>query len=225
MTPGVSQPLPGQGFAPWLRERTASLSERAYERIDASPPGFRAASVLVPMWEHEGRVQVALTLRTAHLSAHSGQISFPGGRRDPEDTSLMATALRETEEELGIPSAAVKDIVRFDDAWSIQRYIVATYVGWLEERPTLVPSPHEIERVIIADVEELMFGGLHRVVRMKRGGARFDVHYFDVGDDTVWGLTGGILYGLFEAVRGRELAPSSRASVTLAQFLDGAAPS
>lgn len=212
-------PRSGQSFASWFRERTSTLRQREIERIAVRPEGFREASVLVPFWEREGRVEVALTLRTAHLSSHSGQISFPGGRRDPEDESLEATALRETEEELGIPPDIVRDVARFDDAWSVQRYVVATHVGWLDRRPEFVPSPAEIERVIVADVEALMFGGLHRAVRMKRGAARFDVHYFDYEGDTIWGLTGGILYGLFETLRGREVEATSRGAATLAQFL------
>lgn len=216
---GTAQRRAGESFAGWFERRLRALGAGTHDRIETTPPGFRPASVLAPFWRVGDRVEVALTLRTQTLSSHRGQISFPGGRRDPDDPDLAWTALRETHEELGIPPDAVDLIGRGDDAWSIQRYVVATHMGWLEGRPDFVPSPAEIERVIVADVETLMDGGVHRVQRMRREGVSFAVHYFEVGDDTVWGLTGNILYGLFQKVRGAPIADESRGSVTLTRFL------
>ena len=209
----------GEPFDSWFARRLESLRGYTPQEIVRPPDGFRPAGVLVPVWRDEGRVEMALTLRTRTLSSHRGQISFPGGRRDPEDASIVATALRETEEELGIPADDVRIELRLDDAWSIQRYVVAPHVGWLPQRPEFVPSPAEIERIIVADVETLMAPERHRIERVHQGGVGFDVHYFEYEGDTIWGLTGGILYTLFQLVRGEPIAEESRGAHTLSRFL------
>lgn len=218
MSAGVSR-RPGEGFDAWFLRRLEGVQDYVPQRIGTFPAGFRPAGVLIPVWRREGRVEMALTLRTQTLSSHRGQISFPGGRRDPEDVSIAATALRETEEELGIPADRVRVRMRLDDAWSLQRYIVAPHVGWLDEPPAFVPSPAEIERVIVADVEALMSPACHRIQRVRQAGVGFDVHYFEYEGDTIWGLTGGILYTLFQLLRGEPIADESRGAHTLSRFL------
>ncbi|MFT4703581.1 MAG: 8-oxo-dGTP pyrophosphatase MutT (NUDIX family) [Bradymonadia bacterium] len=176
--------------------------------------------MLVPMWEAEGRVVMALTLRSQELSSHSGQISFPGGRRDAGELDLRATALRETHEELGIHPNDVSVVAQLDDAWSIQRYVVSVFVGWLPAPPIITPSPAEIDRVIYADVEQMMRPAAHACQRMRRGGQTFAVHSFDVDGDSVWGLTGGVLYGLFRRLRGEAIDADTHGPTTFRRFIE-----
>lgn len=212
---------PGESFADWFRRRLRALAEREPIAIDRSvAPAFREAGVLAPFWEQDGGVHTVLTLRTPHLSSHQGQISFPGGRLDAGETSLTA-ALREAEEELGIAPHRVQPVGQLDDAWSLHGYIVTPHVGWLPERPEFVPSPDEVERVIVADVERLMDPAAHRRQTWRHGVGRYPVHYYDYQGDVIWGLTGGILHRFFGLLRGLESAEDVDAERSLRRFLSG----
>jgi len=184
------------------------------------PPHFRIASVLAPFWpSDDGGVRLALTLRPTSLSSHKGQISFPGGRRDPSDPDLAFTALREANEELGISPSAVRQMVRLDDAWSVQGYLVAPHVGWLDHAPSIVPSPAEVERVIIADVEALMRPEIHRPQIVEHGGQRWTVHYYHYEGDVIWGMTAGILSRLFRLLHAEPLLEDSVGVDSLRRFV------
>ena len=177
------------------------------------------ASVLAPFWGEGDRVQLALTLRTQTLPSHRGQVSFPGGRMEAHDPTPAAAALRETQEELGIEPSDVSVVARLDDAWSVQKYLVSTHLGWLQSRPEFDPSPAEVERVIIADVERLMAPEIHRAKIMEERSQRFKIDFFDYEGDVIWGLTGGILATLFKLVRGESLGPEAHGPETLTRFL------
>jgi len=205
-------PFPGrradEPFHVWFRRR---LDEGLREPVrvtpsSAVPADFRRAAVLAPLWVEDERVRMVLTLRPQTLPTHRGQIAFPGGSVDSSDTDERAAALRETHEEVGIPPESVRVLGRLNDTWSIQRYHVTPYVGWLDAVPRLAPSATEIDRVIVADVEKLMSPRIHRVERVQFTGLSHNIHYFEYGDDVIWGLTGGIIHDLFTRVRGRDAA-------------------
>lgn len=205
------QRLAGESFGAWFERRLRVLSRTESGEVlgrEGWPATFREAAVLAPFWRAGDSVQVALTLRSANLSSHRGQVSFPGGRRDPTDASVREAALRETEEELGITPSSVEVLTRLNEAVSINGYIVSPFVGWLEREPSFRPNPAEVARVIVADVERLMAPEIHRCEVLTRGGERYPVHYFDYGEDVVWGLTGGILHGLFRRIRGEVIEPA-----------------
>ena len=193
----------GEGFAAWFRDRVAALGERSPCAIDGAwvPTEFRRAAVLMPFWLEGDRLQTLLTVRTQHVSSHKGQISFPGGRRDPDDHSLADTALRESWEEVSIEPSSVRLLGALDDAWSVGRYLVTPYVGWLDAPPRLVHAPSEIDRLIVADVQRLMEPHRHHRTEMQRGPLTFVMHAFDYDGDIVWGLTGALLAALFGFVR------------------------
>jgi 8-oxo-dGTP pyrophosphatase MutT (NUDIX family) len=212
--------VPGEPFREWFERRLLTLSERQYRPIASDlAPDFRPASVLAPFWAEGDAVNLALTLRTQTLPSHKGQISFPGGRVEDSDLSSAAAALRETQEELGIHPSRVSVVARLDDAWSIQRYLVAPHIGWLDGRPEFEPSPGEVERVIVADVERLMNPEIHHARQMQERSHRFLVDFFDYDGDIIWGLTGGILATFFRLMRGEPLGPESEGPETLSRFL------
>src|SRR5262245_56549999 len=93
----------------------------------AIPP--KPAAVLVPFLEKEGETYLLFTRRTESVRDHKGQISFPGGARDPGDPSLRETALRETEEEIGVPRHAVEVLGELDDYVTVTNYMITPYVG------------------------------------------------------------------------------------------------
>ena len=213
---------PSEPFAPWVRERLKFAGEREPVRI-VSPPApqhFRLSSILVPMWlDDEGRVKTLLTMRPANMGSHAGQISFPGGRVEPDDPTLLDTALREAREEVGIDPASVEVLARLDDHWSIHHFIVTPFVGWLEAEPRVVPEPSEIDRLIVADVEELMFGPHHQVQRVSRFGVEWDAHEFLWQGDRIWGMTALVLRQMFLRILGEPVPEHELGAHSLARFL------
>ena len=107
----------------------AALADHAVRELPQKK--VRAAAVLVPLRLRNGKLQLILTRRTEHLAHHAGEISFPGGGVDPQDTDDWATALRETQEEVGVAPDQVEYIGRLDDCYSIHNYRVSCHVGLL----------------------------------------------------------------------------------------------
>jgi 8-oxo-dGTP pyrophosphatase MutT (NUDIX family) len=156
----------------------------------------REAAVLVPLVPRHGALHVLLTQRTAHLLDHAGQISFPGGRVEKGDASREETALRETEEEIGLDRSRVTLLGRLPDYEIPSGFRITPVVGWIEAPFELRPDTFEVEAVFEAPLEhflkpenyqrrEYRFRGRHR-------------HYLAIPFEGryIWGATAGILYSL-----------------------------
>jgi 8-oxo-dGTP pyrophosphatase MutT (NUDIX family) len=179
---------------------------RAAEGLPPEAPGGRRltqAAVLVPLFEREGNPHFLLTRRTEDVRAHKGQISFPGGRRDPEDPSLLHTALRECEEELGIPAPCVRILGELDDLVTVTDFIVSPYVGLIP-----YPYPFEVNRREIAEVIEVPLSAFlsPEKVRVQAGttheGKPHVTYFFHVRSHIVWGATARIIVQLLALAYG-----------------------
>jgi 8-oxo-dGTP pyrophosphatase MutT (NUDIX family) len=163
----------------------------------------RASAVLVPLRATEdGGAEVILTLRVEHPSdPHSGQVSFPGGRKEPDDDNRVHTALRETHEELGIPPERVRVIGRLDEMLTVTGYHVSPIVGCVPRDVELVPNPDEVARVFTVPVDELMRDERweHRVHPWK--GSEVLVWHFPHAGEDVWGATARMLRDMVELLR------------------------
>lgn len=169
---------------------------------------LRPASVLVPLFEHEGEPGVLLLRRSDHLGKHAGQIAFPGGGRDACEDDL-ACALRESHEEVGLAPDAVEILGRLDRYATITSYLVSPYVGWLRRWPLeLVPNPAEVAQILTVPIARLVEPGTLRVAMLERGGAARAVNFFAVDDHVIWGATARMLRQLLELALGRPLEPS-----------------
>ena len=115
--------------------------------------------MLVPLVNRPSGLQVLLTQRTAHLTDHAGQISFPGGRAEETDASLAATALRETEEEVGLPASAVTVLGSLPHYETVTGYRVTPVVGWVEPPFALKPDPFEVADVFEVPLDFLLDPG------------------------------------------------------------------
>jgi 8-oxo-dGTP pyrophosphatase MutT (NUDIX family) len=188
----TAPPLPRSGvLADAVGRVLAHRTRRVLDR-----PG-RPAAVLIPLYDRDGAPHLILTKRTADLPAHPGQISLPGGRRDPEDHDLRATALRETHEELGIPPTAVTVIGELDDVATFQsQYIVTPVIGVLATAPITRPNPTEIDRVMEVSLAEV----LSLDAALPAEPTLADLRYPLDGED-VWGATARILHGFAAVVR------------------------
>jgi len=158
-------------------------------------PGNQAAAVLVPLFEAGGETRVVLTRRPDTMPSHRGDVAFPGGKVHPEiDATLLDAALREAEEEIGLPPPAVEVVAELETISTVtSRFLVAPFVGVLAVLPELRPDPREVERVFDVPLSELMADGVHREEHWGTGVLTRDVHIFELEDETVWGLTARIL--------------------------------
>jgi 8-oxo-dGTP pyrophosphatase MutT (NUDIX family) len=166
------------------------------ERIVLDRPG-RPAAVLLPLYDRGDRPHIILTKRTSTLPAHPGQVSLPGGQQDPEDRDLRMTALRETQEELGIDPAAIEIIGELDDVATFQsQFIVTPVVGVMRTAPATHPNPAEIDRVIEVPVANI----LALDAALPSDPTLRDLRYPLDGED-VWGATARILRSFAEVAR------------------------
>jgi len=172
----------------WLRARLHGFPQHI---IPADR--LRPAAVLVPLLVRDGEDCLLFTRRTEHLPHHAGEISFPGGARHAEDGDLVATALRETEEELGIPAARIEVHGRLDDFWSIHGYHVVPYVGTIPHPFSYQVADHEIAELIEAPLDHFRTPGIHHVEDWTHRGRVHPVDFYRFGEHVIWGLTAAIL--------------------------------
>jgi 8-oxo-dGTP pyrophosphatase MutT (NUDIX family) len=166
-----------------------------------STPTLVRAGVLVPLILAGDRdaTTAVLTRRRADLRRHAGEISFPGGREDPDDGDLFETALRETEEEIGLPRASVTLLGELPPTPTFAtNYVIHPYVGTISRPALWRTSPREVDAVL-----ELSLGELARAktrTRLTRRGITFETDSYVLGEHLIWGATARILQHLFERV-------------------------
>lgn len=160
--------------------------------------GRTDAAVLVPLFlDSAGAPRVVLTRRREDLRRHPGEISFPGGRRDPEDADLCATALREAHEEIGLAPDGVELIGALQPTPTIAtNFSVYPFVGLIEPGQTWRPAEAEVAEVLELRLDDLRAGYDRR--RLVRRGVPFRTDTYVVGDHLVWGATARMLGDLFE---------------------------
>jgi 8-oxo-dGTP pyrophosphatase MutT (NUDIX family) len=163
------------------------------------------AGVLVAITDHPSRPEVILTRRASQLSSHAGEVAFPGGKRDPEDADVLATALRESHEEIGLPPGAVRIIGSLSQVVSKHGFLVTPYLGVISADIPLVPNPDELESLFrvplrfLLNPEELQLERLNldnKVVHMPR---------YDYQGYVIWGLTAYVLVELLNDALGADL--------------------
>lgn len=155
----------------------------------------RVAAVLAPLYARAGQPYLLFTRRSAALSTHSGEISFPGGSRDAGDASLTRTALRESREELGLEPSRVTLLGAMPPAYTVvSNFLVTPFIGWLGEGlPTLRPQTTEVAEIIEAPLSALDDHLIYHEEQWTRGGVAHAVHFYDFGSYRIWGFTGRLL--------------------------------
>ena len=181
---------------------STDLYERHGARLDPDPrhraaPGERLAGVLVPVI---GGASVVLTKRGESLPRHAGEISFPGGIRQEEDATLADTALRETEEELGIARGAVAVLGALPPVHTlVSGILIVPFLGALSDRPAIRPNEGEIAEVLEYPLDAL--ASVEAEVEWARNGGVYRGHAYDMGAHVIWGATARILHNLLELLR------------------------
>ena len=192
-----------EGLAAPTRERIAEGLARPVPpptpddlHLAARPDGARVteAAVLVPLVDRPGGLQLLLTQRTPHLDNHGGQISFPGGRVEESDASREETALRETEEEIGLPRGAVALLGRLPVYENLSGFRITPVVGWIEPPIVLKPDPFEVAAAFEAPLGHFLdMANYQRRQFHFRGRHR---HYMAIPYEGryIWGATAAMLY-------------------------------
>jgi 8-oxo-dGTP pyrophosphatase MutT (NUDIX family) len=155
------------------------------------------AAVLFPIVLRETAPTVLLTQRTAHLKDHAGQISFPGGRIEPEDTSERHAALRETEEEVGLSPTAVEVVGYLPEYLTSTGFRVVPVVGFVTPPFDLRPDPFEVAEVFEVPLSFLLDPANHQQHEIHWRGKLRQYYAMPYGDYFIWGATAGMIMSLF----------------------------
>jgi 8-oxo-dGTP pyrophosphatase MutT (NUDIX family) len=167
-----------------------------------TPPStaLTPAAVLVPLIDHRDGISVLLTQRTAHLTAHAGQISFPGGRIEEVDPDALAAALRETEEEIGLPRERVSVIGRLDTYVTGTGFEIAPFVGVVDPPVPISIDPFEVAEAFEVPLAFILDRRNHQRIERKVGAHNRSYFVLPYQGRNIWGATAGILVNLAEVL-------------------------
>ncbi|MEO0544011.1 MAG: CoA pyrophosphatase [Pseudomonadota bacterium] len=160
----------------------------------------KEAAVLIGVQERGGEPHVLLTQRTEALRTHSGQISFPGGRIDPEDISAEAAARRECEEETGIDRKSLEVLGRLPTYYSGSGYNIAPFLALVPKEVRLVPNPDEVEEIFFVPLAFFADPANHRVESRTVYGRERHFYVMPYEDRYIWGVTAGIIRLMYESL-------------------------
>ena len=185
----------GRGRSDFDLNPEAWLDDRGLAEEDLTP-----AAVLVPIVERGDGLTVLLTKRTDHLHDHAGQISFPGGRVEASDKDAIDTALRETEEEVGIPRSMIEVVGQLEPYRTGTGFRISPVVGFVDPDYTL-----RIDEFEVAEVFEVPLDFVFDPANHERRSAVFknvERHYYVLPyeDRNIWGATAGMLVGFYSRV-------------------------
>lgn len=181
------------------RTRTR-LGGRVRRTVDPGP--LVPAAVLVPIVDR-GEPWLAFAKRSDRVGHHQGQVAFPGGVVNAGDRTFLDAALRECEEEVGLPRSAVEPLGALDDTETFAtRFVITPFVGLVREPVAWRPDGEEIERVIEVPFAAVARPSSFRVEIWERDGIRRPVYFFDWDGDTIWGATARILKHYLDLVVG-----------------------
>lgn len=176
------------------------LSSKAYVHQPSSV--LQPAAVLVPLYQVGEEVFLLLTRRTDRVEHHKGQISFPGGAAEPGE-DLMQTALRETQEEIGIPPEEVEVLgVLGNVEVAVSGFVVTPFVGVIPHPYPIRLNADEIAELVLIPLSVFQNPTNLRIEQRDRGGMLIEVYFYDHGKHTVWGATARIVKQLVDLVAG-----------------------
>jgi 8-oxo-dGTP pyrophosphatase MutT (NUDIX family) len=193
-----------------LRSPTASTQradkrngDHALNTWPMSDGPLKPASVLVPLVERPSGYHVLLTQRAAHLKNHAGQISFPGGRQEPEDASVVATALRETHEEIGLAAKYICVAGLLDTYETRTGYLVTPVVGFVRHGFELALDSFEVAHAFEVPLEFIMDPTNHVIESRPCNGAQRRYYVLQYEQHYIWGATAGMLVDLYRRIHNK----------------------
>lgn len=187
----LTEQLPGEEahlkMAPYRRSVKVEL--------DSAGMKPRLSAVMALIYLKENQWHLVLTKRNEYEGTHSAQVSFPGGRKEEGDASLIHTSIRETKEEIGVWVPDTQIIGSLTEVYiPPSNFLVNPVLSWLPEQPAFNPDPREVNYIIEFPVDELTRDDLIKETKIKLStGLRLTVPYFDIKGEIVWGATAVIL--------------------------------
>ena len=192
----LQRPLPGLSA-----QLVMGVRRIMTERI-RPPEERRVGAVLILLYPLNDRLHLPLTRRTETVEYHKGQISLPGGAREPEDTSLADAAMRETEEELGVAPQQVEVLGRLSSLYiPPSNYCIHPLLGHTAVRPQFKPDSREVAEVLEMSLTHLLDMSSHEEEVWTVRGERVTVPFYRLGPNKVWGATAMVLHELETILR------------------------
>ena len=184
----LDQPLPGKDAQSIMMIKPKPILRN---KIDTKT--VKLSAVLILLFFKNDNWHFFLTKRSQNVNHHKGQISLPGGIIE-ENESLQETALRETEEEIGIPSQDIQLIGRLSPFYvPVSNFKISPFVGWIEKKPRIKAYDGEVEKVFSVSINKFILKSTQKVKNDKLNGEMVKIPYFDIDNEMVWGATSIIL--------------------------------
>lgn len=173
-------------------------SDRMIRNFPKKPgPDAKAAAVLILLYPQKGSVNTVLMQRPDYKGIHGGQISFPGGKREPADNDIIQTALREAHEEAGVIPDKISVINTLTPLFiPVSNMLVTPVVGWTKRRPDFRHHPGEVVFLFDAELKRLLDPSIVQIKEMDIHGEKINVRFFDYDGNVIWGATAMMLYEL-----------------------------
>jgi 8-oxo-dGTP pyrophosphatase MutT (NUDIX family) len=172
----------------------------SFYRNEINNPALIRAGVLVPLFMQNGKLHVVLTQRTEEVEQHKGQVSFPGGTRDTCDATIIDTALREAEEEIGLTRNTVEVLGVLNDFCTPSGFCITPVVGFLPLIPSFVLNKTEVSEVFDVPLSFFLNSSNERIDRRERFGKMTNVYFYSYGEHEIWGATAEILRTFLHAL-------------------------
>jgi 8-oxo-dGTP pyrophosphatase MutT (NUDIX family) len=185
-----------------LRERLEVVehADGLVDALESYRPTARKASVLMALFEQHNEVYLAFIRRAITLRAHRGEIAFPGGAVDATDVSLIQTAMREAQEEIGLDPSRVEVLGIMQPVFTVvSNFLITPVVGYLPEGTGLLQlQTSEVSEVLLLPLQGLADPAIFHTEEWIRDGMRRTVYFYDYGSYRIWGATARILNGLLQ---------------------------
>ncbi len=187
-----------------LRARLEPLegANQLSDRLEGQQPRARRAAVLLALFEREGETHILFIRRSSSLRTHSGEIAFPGGGFDPGDDSLLKTALREAQEEIGLEPARVEVLGMLNPVFTVvSNYLIVPVIAWLPRGPGILRlQASEVSELLLLPLAALAEPSILHTEEWIRDGQKRTVYFYDYGPYRIWGATARILTALLEVL-------------------------
>ncbi|MDP7591157.1 MAG: CoA pyrophosphatase [Litorilituus sp.] len=165
---------------------------------------LKIAAVLIGLVEssdNDTGLEVLLTKRSSHLKHHPSQISFPGGKAEPEDESLVATALREASEEIGLSPTSVSVIGQLPSYQIISGYQVTPIVAMIDKQSSYQQDDNEVAEIFQVPLQHFLHANSHHCINAFKNGRKHNIHFFPYKHYNIWGATAAMLKDLTEHIK------------------------
>ncbi len=193
----LKKPLPG--IEVQLQMAPPDRSLKNFPRVPQADASI--AAVLIILYQHNDSINTVFIQRPDYEGVHSGQISFPGGRKEPEDTDIIKTALREAYEEVGVDLSEISVVGTLTPLFiPVSKTIVTPVVGWTNNKPAFKIQEEEVLYLIEGDLKKILNPSIIKIKRFDILGEMRDIKYFDYEGHIIWGATAMILNELLAII-------------------------